>query len=412
MERGKRILITAGLVLLLCSPGALAAPYCPNDDIDMFPFGWAQGGARGPEDYDKNGNGTFDGDPDIHCMHLAAGDGFANMGDGKLQYIFGFSQVPFGLAEGDITAERTLKQEISAPTIVVKEGQELYLSLTNVGMNKRPDLFDPHSVHWHGFANAAPVFDGLPESGPTINMFATYVYYYKPAEAGTFFYHCHVEATEHMQMGMMGNLYVLPAQDGTSFEYPAGSGRTYTKFAYNDGDGSTGYDIGYALQITAFDSNFHDQHIAVQPLPFADMDDDYHMLNGRGYPDTINPNPILNSYNGNPSQKINSLIEAAAGQKILLRLSGVQTVHHISFAVLGIPMKVVGRGARLLRSADGKNISYDTNVINIGGGEGFDIILDTAGIPPGTYFLYATNPEALVNGPEERGGLMTEIVIN
>jgi len=54
-----------------------------------------------------------------------------------------------------------LKCEFPAPTIVLKEGQKLYLNLTNVGMMMRPDLFDPHSVHWHGFPQAASIFDGV-----------------------------------------------------------------------------------------------------------------------------------------------------------------------------------------------------------------------------------------------------------
>ncbi len=32
-------------------------------------------------------------------------------------------------------------------------------------------------------------------------------------EPGTFIYHCHVEATEHMEMGMLANLFVHPVQD-------------------------------------------------------------------------------------------------------------------------------------------------------------------------------------------------------
>jgi FtsP/CotA-like multicopper oxidase with cupredoxin domain len=97
-------------------------------------------------------------------------------------------------------------------------------------------------------------------------------------------YHCHVEATEHMQMGMLGSLYVTPIQDGTAYTY---QGRTYTTFAYNDGDGSTGYDRDYPIQMGSFDPAFHDASLNVQPLPFANMVDRYPMLNGRGYPDTV-----------------------------------------------------------------------------------------------------------------------------
>ncbi len=61
-------------------------------------------------------------------------------------------------------------------------------------------------------------------------------------------YHCHVEATEHMQMGMLGNLYVRPAQNVTR-RLPAGT-RMHL-YAYNDRDGTTDYDAEYALQLVA-----------------------------------------------------------------------------------------------------------------------------------------------------------------
>jgi hypothetical protein len=218
-----------------------------------------------------------------------------------------------------------------------------------------------------------------------------------------------------MQMGMLGNLYVAPAQDGTSFEYPPGSGRTFTKFAYNDGNGSTGYDVVYPVQIHGFDGNFHDQHIAVQPLPFADMYDNYPMLNGRGYPDTMNPATLVNSFDGQPSQPVPTIITATAGERILLRLSSLATVSFHTLTVQGIPMQVVGEGSRLRRSF------HATNSITLGGGEAKEVILDTAGldglvgtaddVPPGTYYLYTTNLDHLANNAEDYGGMMTEIVI-
>ena len=358
---------------------------------------------------DTNGDATWTGGevqpPNTQCIHLAAGDGFITMADGHLQYIFGFSDVT-GMPKDMVMMHAMMAAEFPAPTIKVKEGSKVYLTLTNVGMMMRPDLFDPHSVHWHGFPNAAPVFDGEPMSSISINMGSSLTYYYETPGPGTYMYHCHVEATEHMQMGMLGNLYVTPLQDGTTV-----GGCSSQKYAYNDGDGSTCYDVDFPIQINAFDSRFHDEHIAVQPLPFALMKDNYPMLNGRGYPDTINtavlPAPAENG--GKPSQKINSKITATSGQKILLRISSLSTVDFYTLSVLGIPMKVVGKDARLLRSATGTNLSYMTSSVTLGGGQAYDIILDTAGIPAGTYFLYTTDLNNLSNHDEDFGGMMTEI---
>jgi hypothetical protein len=225
-----------------------------------------------------------------------------------------------------------------------------------------------------------------------------------------------------MQMGMLGNLYVLAAQDmlpagftfGNGFVHQAG----YT-YAYNDEDGSTRYDVDFPLQISSFDPNFHNASLNVQPLDFAGMRDTYPMLNGRGYPDTVNP-AVINNQNGFPAQKVHSRFEVTAGQKALLRVSSVSTVDFYTLTVAGISMKVVGVGARLLRGPDpdgsgpllGTNLYYDTSTINLGGGQTTDVILDTAGVAPGTYCLYVTNLAHLSNNVQDFGGMMTEIVVN
>lgn len=362
---------------------------------------------------DTNGDAVPDspGDPNVVCKHLTAGDGFATMGDGKVMYTFSFHDVT-GTAPAGVFDAGRLAANLPAPTIELKEGNKFYLSLTNVGMLMRPDLFDPHTVHFHGFPQQAPVFDGMPEGSFGVNMGSTITYYYNVSDPGTYIYHCHMEATEHMQMGMLGNIYVRPAQDGTSIVY---NGKTYTKFAYNDGDGSTGYDKDYPLQLSGFDGNYHDQHIAVQPLPFSELKDTYPMINGRGYPDTVNPVAIDGPVdNGNlpGTQGVSSLITATAGQRVLLRLSNVSINHYYTIGVLGLPMKVVGGGAHIARGPTGQNLAYDTSSVTLGGGETADVIVDTTGAAPGSYFLYTTNLNYLSNNEEDFGGMMTEIVVN
>ncbi len=352
-------------------------------------------------------------DPDVRCKHVVAGDGFSKMADGRDQYIFGFGDAT-GISDDQVLTQKMLKMEQPGPTLVVQEGQDFYVSLTNVGLIMRPDLFDPHTIHWHGFPNAASIFDGVPEPSMAINIGATFTYYYRAAEPGTYMYHCHVEATEHMQMGMLANLWVLPAQDSLPdlFDLNGFTHHTGYKYAYNDGDGSTYYDLDYPVQITSFDPEFHDANLAIQPLPFANMYDKYPLLNGRGYPDTINPNPITNQ-NGFDAQKVPTRITASVGQKILLRFSSLSTTDSYTLTALGLPMKVVGKDARILRSpTSGENIYYDTNSVTLGGGEAYDVIIDTTGVPAGTYFLYTTNLNYLSNNTQDLGGMMTEIVVN
>ena len=368
---------------------------------------------------------------DVKCMHLGAGDGYATMADGTTSYIFGFSDLT-GLPTITQSEKETALQagmvasEWPAPTIELQEGQEFYLTLTNIGMMIRPDLFDPHTVHFHGFPEAAYVFDGVPDASIAINMGSSLSYYYKLNDPGTYMYHCHVEATEHMQMGMLGNLYVKPLQnqlpdltDLSGFTHHTGY-----QYVYNDGDGSTYYDVEYPIQIGSFDSDFHNANETVQPLPFADMQDNYPMLNGRGYPDTVDPRtddfpPAIGSGGGpeNPivptSQPVSSLITANAGETILLRISNLNITRFYTLQSLGIPMRVVGKDAKLLRGPTGIDLTYLTNSVYLGGGESYDVLLDVPADASGEiFYLYTSNLNYLANDTEAFGGMMTEIRIN
>ena len=356
--------------------------------------------------------------PNVQCMHLSGGDGFVTMADGKLQYIFSFSDLT-GVPESGAMEAGILAAAFPAPAIVVDQGKEFYLTLTNVGMLMRPDLFDPHTVHFHGFPQSSTVFDGLPESGISINMGASLTYYYNLVEPGTYMYHCHVEATEHMQMGMLGNLYVRAAQAGPLGTCGGldGLGAACNQFAYNDGDGSTGYDVEMALQLGSFDPDFHDASMNVQPLPFANMWDRYPMINGRGYPDTIDPNPLPGpaENGGVQSQRESSLITATAGQKVLLRLSNLNITTHHTLSSPSIPMRVVAIDAKELVADDGtEKLHYTTNSVTLSGGMSADVILDTTGVPAGDYYLYAANLQFLANNDQaaDYGGMMTKIVVN
>jgi FtsP/CotA-like multicopper oxidase with cupredoxin domain len=394
---------------------------------------------------DNNGDADCvdDGEvqPDgVKCMHLIAGDSFAVMSDGNPMYTFGFAEIT-GTAPGDAIATGILDAEWPGTKIELEEGDEFYLSLTNVGTVIRPDLFDPHTVHFHGFPNASTVFDGVPEVSIGINMGATLTYYYNIVQPGTFMYHCHVEATEHMEMGMLANLYVHPAQDVTgctgTIACPVagrkggpGGGTAVGEpwgYTYNDDDGTTGWDVEKALQLGNFDSEFHDASLFVQPLPFALLEGDYPMINGRGYPDTIvagdlhdaprdngkvtgNEGEILN--NGTPTQIEDSVITVNQGERLLLRLTNLSVDGFFTINIQGLTMKVVGTGGRHMRGIDGKNIYREVASVNIGGGEVNDILIDTTDVAPGTYFLYATELHQLSNLTELDGGMITEIVVN
>jgi FtsP/CotA-like multicopper oxidase with cupredoxin domain len=355
---------------------------------------------------------------------------------------------------------------IPAPLLAFDEDDEVFYTLTNVGMIMRPDLFEQHTVHFHGYPNASSFYDGVPDASVAINIGGSFTYYYMAPDAGTYFWHCHITPPEHLQMGMVGQLYVRPRQNrvpsGTSLYtalqqqqgdlrtacYPAqdilcsfplpatpnsvnqtvdtiGSSTTNPnygqpyKYAYNDGDGSTRYDVEYPLQIHGFDPNFHFVGMTFNPEGFSDMKDKYFLLNGRSYPDTVTPGAMATqTVDGamHYSQPMNAIINIPAGGRALLRISDLDVSEYQTLASLGVPMQVIGFNAKLLRDQAGNNMYYSTNSITLGGGESLDVILDasdTSKYPSGSvFYLYTPNLDHLSNDAENFGGLMTEVHIN
>jgi FtsP/CotA-like multicopper oxidase with cupredoxin domain len=351
-----------------------------------------------------------------------------------------------------------LNGNIPAPLMAIDEDDEFFLTLSNVGMIMRPDLFEQHTVHFHGYPNASSVYDGVPDASVAINIGGSFTYYYLAPDAGTYFWHCHITPPEHLQMGMVGQIYVRPRQNrvpNTSTLYaslklqqndlrtacnvntdilcsnplPAGGdnletggfvGGTASKtYAYNDGDGSTYYDVEYPIQIHGFDPNFHFIGMTFNPESFVDMKDKYFLLNGRSYPDTITPGPMATQTSDGRqhfSQPLPSIINIVAGQKALLRISDLDVTEYQTLASLGIPMKVIALNAKLLRDQAGNNMYYNTNSITLAGGESLDVILDASNTtlyPKGSvFYLYTPQLDHLSNDAENFGGLMTEIHIN
>jgi FtsP/CotA-like multicopper oxidase with cupredoxin domain len=190
-------------------------------------------------------------------------------------------------------------------------------------------------------------------------------------------------------------------------------------YAYNDGDGTTAYNVEYPLQIHGFDPNFHFVGMTFNPEAFVDMKDKYFLLNGRSYPDTVTPGPMATQSSdtrSHYSQPLPSIINIKAGQKALLRISDLDVSEYQTLASLGIPMHVVGFNAKLLRDQAGNNMDYYTNSITLGGGESLDVILDASDTTKYStgqvFYLYTPNLDHLSNDAENFGGLMTEVHIN
>lgn len=334
-------------------------------------------------------------------------------------YIFGFRNIT-GLSKGQIKGQK-MKAQHSAPLFWTRQGVPFRLKLTNLGLQMRPDLVDAHTVHWHGFRNAIPFFDGEPHGSVSVPIGREFTYVYKAHEPGTYMYHCHVEDVEHVHMGMTGLVFVRPAQDGQNIG-------GFTKFVYNDGDGSTGYDREYAMFLSEVWAEAHWADSHIQLPEWSDYHPDFSLLNGRAYPDTLAPNGSVDPFNPvrQPSgdmvitpgyehlqyQPYSSLVKCNAGERVLLRFAQLG-FKQAAMTLAGIKMRVVGKDATLLRGRDGTDITYLTETISLGAGEAVDAIFTAPAYrgpgPYDTYLLYNRAYNRASNLSGGFGGQMTEV---
>jgi len=320
--------------------------------------------------------------------HFGATDGWVNMPDGTTHYIFGFVDIT-GVPENLIFEYRG-KATLLAPLLEAYEGDEVYLTLTNLGLPGRPDLDDTHTIHWHGFPNQIPLWDGVPEASISVPVGRSFTYYFQPLHPGTYIHHCHFEPVEHIQMGMVGPLTVRPRLEKDL-------GR---KFVYNDEN--TAYDREALIFLTELDPEPHRLVANVQEFDWTEYRPSYWLISGRSYPDTVKPvdDPGL------PLQPFSSLVEAYEGERVLLRFVNIGFQQH-TIQVPGISLKVVGQDARPMRGYNGEDISYWRNTVYISAGQTVDAIFTAPAA--GIYPLYNRNHHKNTVAGTALGGMVTEI---
>jgi len=95
------------------------------------------------------------------------------------------------------------------PVIRIKSGDTLKLKFTN-------NLPQPTTIHWHG-VRVPNAMDGVPGvTQPPIQPGKSFTYQFTPKDAGTFWFHPHVNAVEQIERGLHG---VLIVEDPNEPEY-------------------------------------------------------------------------------------------------------------------------------------------------------------------------------------------------
>jgi FtsP/CotA-like multicopper oxidase with cupredoxin domain len=356
--------------------------------------------------------------PGVKRMALVATDGWVSMPKGSRAvssfypdlmapngtdtYVFGFRDVT-ALSRAQAQAQRGVTQT-SAPFIFCESGGELWVTLSNLGLSIRPDLTDSHTLHWHGFRNAIPFYDGVPETSISVPTGRDFTYVFRPKDAGTYMYHCHFEDVEHVTMGMSGIVFVTPAGKPNQ--------------AYDDP--STTFHRQYGILLTETDSRAHFNDAHIQATDWTDFKPNFWMMNGRAYPDTLAPNGSADGegtpqapaadevqYGHLKNQPNSSLIVCAPGEQVLVRLANLGFQEH-SLSLPGIPMRIVGNDARYL----GSDTTSLVDTVDIGPGESRDVIF-TAPNREGSYPFFNRDSAKYpgVSADQWSGGQRTHVVV-
>jgi FtsP/CotA-like multicopper oxidase with cupredoxin domain len=321
----------------------------------------------------------------------------------KTTYAFCFRNVT-GLNRSQVAAQKGHTQ-ICAPLFYSTVGEEIWVELSNLGLALRPDLVDGHTLHWHGFRNAIPFYDGVPESSISVAIDHDFTYVYRPQDSGTYMYHCHFEDVEHVTMGMHGIVFVKPAPGDTTFPKQA--------YGARDGDttGATRYDREYAIMLSEIDTRAHFGDAHIQATDWTDFHADFWTMNGRAYPDTLEPNGVRDATgqlfaqtdggidgSGNAiittipdieapesrlwSNPLSSLVQASPGERILIRFANLGFLDH-TIVFPGLEIDVLGRDARFVPTSAQRTA---TDSIQIGPGESRDVFFTAPAV--GTYAFY------------------------
>lgn len=261
------------------------------------------------------------------------------------EFLIDIVEIEHELIDGVVVTAWAFNGMMPGPTLRVQEGDLVRVHFTNTH-------HQPHTIHWHGIY-ADQIHDGVPHTSAAVMPGETRTYEFVADEAGTFWYHCHVDSYRHVDLGMYGAIVVEPA-----------SGRTW--------------DREYTLILDDWDSE-------IDPLsPTYRPNHNYFLVNGKAFPDI----PTLT-----------------------LPIGETTRVRLINAGYSNVAMHLHGPSFTVVAS-DGRPlpVPYTKDTLDVAPGERYDIEIRPT--KAGVYPFHAHNLQFVLNNGHYPGGmhLMVEIV--
>jgi FtsP/CotA-like multicopper oxidase with cupredoxin domain len=272
---------------------------------------------------------------------LTARAGAINTADGNVISTWGYA-----LNDGPM--------QYPGPTLIVDEGQQITVRLTN-------QLAVPVSILFPGqrvTATGGAVGDVTSEAAPGGSV----TYTFQATKPGTFTYYSGTQTQLEVEMGLVGALVVRPT---------LGSGYAYDHLA-------TAFDTEFLFLLTEMDPVIHELAAAgnFAAIDFTARWPVYWFINGRTSPDTLLPDgvPWL------PSQPYGSMANMMPGERLLMRVVNAgQDLH--PFHHHGNHARIIAMDGELLASAPGAgpDLSHEVFTIQSAPGETVDAIFGWTG---------------------------------
>lgn len=292
------------------------------------------------------------------------------MADGTKVFAFGYTDQPNGPAK------------IPGPTLIVDQGDTVNLTLVNdqdPTKTKYNPAGDGHTIHLHGL-DLPSQYDGDPMTAPSggvVFQGQKYTYHFVAQYPGTYYYHCHMSAAEHIQMGMYGAIIIRP-KGQPNRAYP----------------NTPAFDKEYTLVLSEMDSTAHQMvynqlYHGGPSFNWTKYQADYFLINGKSFPDTMS-DPNTN-------------IVATVGQTVLVRLINTGNEDHAMHSH-GFHFLVIGTDGRPLASP------YYKDTLDIAPGETYDILFVLN--QPGRYMFHDHFEQNTTNNGLYPGGMITMINVN
>lgn len=137
-----------------------------------------------------------------HGLSVDALHGPSGTPDVRVQLVAEHADVT--LPSGDRVGALTFNGRVPGPELRVREGDLVEVTLVN------RDVREGVSIHWHGvdLPNAEDGVSGVTQD--SVPAGGSYVYRFRAAIAGTYWYHSHQHSSEEVERGLYGALVVEP----------------------------------------------------------------------------------------------------------------------------------------------------------------------------------------------------------